>query len=235
MPRNHGHAAWVYTSNYGGGLVDGDHVALDIDIGPAAAAFLSTQASTKVYRSKGTITEVHARIGPGALLVMAPDPVVCFAASRYLHIQEFDLAASSGLVLVDWLSSGRHTTGERWAFDEYCARLRVRRCGMLVVHDSLALRAQDGELAARLGRFDVLGMALVLGTHLRDHAIEIVTRVAQTPVRRRADELVAASPVGDGCLLRLAGTSVEHAGRMFRDYLGFVPPMLGDDPWARKW
>src|SRR5687768_3060300 len=25
-PRNHGHAAWVYTSSLGGGLVDGDHL-----------------------------------------------------------------------------------------------------------------------------------------------------------------------------------------------------------------
>ena len=237
MPRNHGDAAWIYTSTFGGGLVDGDHLVLDIDIGPAAAAFVSTQASSKVYRStQGTSAELHARIGPDGLLVVAPDPTVCFAASRYQQVHQFDLAAGSGLVLVDWLSSGRHTMGERWAFDEYCARLRVRQSGTVVVHDSLALRAQDGNLAKRLGRFDVLGVALVLGARLRDHAFEIVRRVAQIPVRRSADELLGAAPVGDGgCLLRFAGTSVERAGRMLRDYLAFVPQILGDDPWARKW
>jgi len=237
MPNNHGNAAWVYTSSYGGGLVDGDHLALDIDIGAGAAAFVSTQASTKVYRSaEGTSAQVHARIGRSGLLVIAPDPVVCFAASRYRQTQDFDVAEGGGLVVVDWLSSGRHASGERWAFDEYRARLRVRQSGTLIVHDSLALRAADGDLAARLGRFDVLGTALLLGPSVRDQAAEIVTRVAQLPVSRRADQCLAASAVGEGgCHLCFAGTSVEHAGRMLREYLEFVPQLLGDDPWARKW
>ncbi len=56
------------------------------------------------------------------------------------------------------------------------------------------------------------------------------------PLTRRSDQLIAAAPVGDGgCLLRVAGTSVEQAARTIRGYLGFVPGLLGDDPWARKW
>jgi len=235
-PRNHGHAAWIYTSSHGGGLVDRDRLVIDIDVGDGASALVSTQSSTKVYRSAcGTSSEWHARIGTGGMLVVLPDPVVCFAASRYRQVQHFDLSSGSVLVLVDWLSSGRHTRGERWAFDDYRARLRVRQEGTLVVHDSLALRADEGDLAARMGRFDVLGTALLLGGRVRDHAAAIVARVAQTPVSRRADRLLAATPVGDGCLVRFAGTSVEDASRMLRDDLGFVPQLLGDDPWARKW
>src|SRR5262245_13535398 len=63
MPRNHGHAAWVYTSTYGGGLVDGDDIALRVDVDAGATLFLSTQASTKVYRSpRGTRTSLSARV-----------------------------------------------------------------------------------------------------------------------------------------------------------------------------
>ena len=50
-PRNHGAAAWVYSANYGGGLVGGDTLRLVVDVGPGALALLTTQASTKVYRS----------------------------------------------------------------------------------------------------------------------------------------------------------------------------------------
>src|SRR5258706_16480554 len=65
-PANHGHAAWIYTSSHGGGLVDGDRLVMDIDVGAGAAAFVSTQASTKVYRSaQGTSAALHARVGPG--------------------------------------------------------------------------------------------------------------------------------------------------------------------------
>ena len=237
MPKNHGSAAWVYTSSYGGGLVDGDRIALDVEIGPGAAAFISTQASTKVYRSpQGTSTELHARISTEGLLAVMPDPIVCFAGSRYSQVQSFDLSADSGLVLVDWVSSGRHASGERWAFHEYVARLRARVEGRLVLHDALALRGDDGDVRNRLGRFDVLAVVLILGTRLRARAAELAARVAEIPVRRRPGQLVAATPVGDcGCLLRVAGTSVEQTARTVRESLGFLPGLLGDDPWARKW
>jgi urease accessory protein len=236
-PTNHGRAAWVYTSSYGGGLVDGDHIALDIDVGPGAAALVSTQASTKVYRSeRGATSDLRARVADEGLLVVMPDPVVCFASSRYRQTIRLDLAASAGLALVDWLSSGRCASGERWAFHEYTSKLVARVDGKLVVHDALALRAGDGDLAARLGRFDVLAFALLLGTPLRSTAAAIVSDVSRLPIRIREDLLVAASPLGDGgCLLRLAGRSVEEVGSGLRRYLAVLPSLLEDDPWARKW
>jgi urease accessory protein len=236
-PANHGRAAWVYTSSYGGGLVDGDRLALDIEIGAGAAAYVSTQASTKVYRSRrGAATDVQARVGTGALLALVPDPVVCFADSRYAQTQRFDVAAGANLILVDWLSAGRIASGERWQFDEYVSTLRVEAGGTLVVHDALALRASDGDLATRLGRFDVLALALVLGDELRPMASAILERVNQSPVTRRADLIASAAPVGDGgCLLRIAARSVEHVSQVLREHLAGVPALLGDDPWARKW
>ena len=83
-PATHGEAAWVFASSYGGGLVGGDHLDVEIDVGAGAAAFLSTQASTKVYRSPaGASTRLAARVADGGVLVSVPDPVVCFASSNY--------------------------------------------------------------------------------------------------------------------------------------------------------
>ncbi len=236
MPDNAGHAAWLYTSSLGGGLVDGDHLTLDIRVCAGATAFVSTQASTKVYRSvQGTGADVHAHVEPGASLVVAPDPVVCFAASRYRQAQRYELDAGASLVLVDWLSSGRHATGERWAFTEYHSRLHVDQGGRSVVHDAVALSADDGDLAHRLGRFDVLGLALLLGPAAAAAAASLIGELATRPVVRRPHHLVTATPAGDGCLLRFASTSVDLAARLLRQHVGFVPDLLGDDPWARKW
>lgn len=236
-PRNHGHAAWVYTSSHGGGLVDGDDVELRASVGAGAAAFLSTQSATKVYRSpRGTRTALDADVGENALLVAAPDAVVCFAASRYRQTQRVALAAGGRLVLVDRVTSGRRESGERWLFDEYVSRTSVHLDGRLVVHDAVALRASDGGLAARFGRFDVLAAALVIGRGLEDEAARIDARVRAEPVRRGADRLVAAAPVGGvGCILRIAGRTLEDVDGALADLLGFVPGLLGDDPWARKW
>lgn len=241
-PDNHGHAAWVYTSSFGGGLVDGDRVGLHVDVGEGASAFLSTQASTKVYRSpRGTSARLTARVGDRGLFVLAPDPVVCFAGSRFDQHQEFDVAGGGALVVVDWVTSGRRESGERWSFDRYTSRLVGRAERSLIVHDALSLRQDDGDLASRLGRFDVLAIVIVLGDGLRSEASALIDRLRDVPVERRPRQLAVAAALEDarggqaGCLVRLAGASVEEVGRSVRSYIGFVPDLLGDDPWARKW
>lgn len=236
-PANHGHAAWTYTSSYGGGFVDGDAVDLAIDVRRGAAAFVSTQSSTKVYRSpRGTSAELHGRVEPDGLLIVAPDPVVCFAGARYRQVQRFHVADNAGLVVIDCLVAGRCARGERWAFDEYRSLLEVTVGDRLLVHDAVALRASDGDLARRLGRFDALAVAVIAGPPFREEAARLVGESTVQPVLRRADQLMTASPLSeDGCILRIAGTSVERVGCTLRDLLRFVPLCLGDDPWTRKW
>ena len=236
-PRAGGEAAWIFTSSYGGGLVDGDHLGLDVQVGAGAAALVSTQASTKIYRSRrGAGADLHARVDENGLLVLLPDPVVCFAGAIYRQTQQFDLAPGASLAVVDWMSSGRRMSGERWAFLEYSARLTVRSAGRLLVHDVVALRAEDGSLAARMGRFDILGVVALVGPALHETAEAVVARLGGTPIRNRGDLLVAATALeGAGCVVRLAGRSTEQVGRVVRDLLADIPRLLGDDPWACKW
>ena len=76
FPRNSGSAAWVYGGTYGGGLLGGDTIALDVTVHPDAHAFISTQASTKVYRSgAGARQRLRAWIDDDSLLVLVPDPI----------------------------------------------------------------------------------------------------------------------------------------------------------------
>ena len=236
-PRNHGHAAWIYTSSHGGGLVDGDDIAMRASIGAGATAFLSTQSATKVYRSpRGTRSALEADVGDNALLVVAPDAVICFAGSRYRQTQRIRLGAGGGLVLVDWVTSGRRESGERWAFDEYFSRTAVYLEGRLVIHDALALRAADGPMADRFGSCDVLAAAILVGHGLTPEIERLDARVRGEPVKRGSDRLIAAARVGDaGCVVRIAGRTVEDVDDTLRDLLGFVPGRLGDSPWARKW
>ena len=236
-PKNHGHAAWIYTSSYGGGLVDGDDIAVEASVGSGAAAFLSTQSATKVYRSpRGTRVALDADVGEDALLVVAPDAVICFAGSRYRQTQRVAVAAGGGLVLVDWVTSGRRESGERWAFAEYVSRTVIHRAGRLVVHDAVALRPSDGPLAERFGRYDVLAVAVLVGRKLEGEIERLDARVREVPVERRADRLVAFAPLEPGGgVLRIAGRTVEDVDDTLRDLLGFVPRLLGDSPWARKW
>jgi urease accessory protein len=237
-PRNHGSAAWVYASTYGGGLVDGDALCISIDVEPDAMALLSTQASTKVYRSpRGTSAETTARVAAGALLVSMPDPVVCFAGARYRQLQEFQLDEDASLVCVESLTAGRSARGERWAFEEYWSRLRVGCAGRLACHDALVLRSSDGPLLDRLGRFDALATIVLVGPRVRQAGERLLAEHASAAPAREPARLFAAAPLagGDGCIVRMAGVSVEDIWRRVRECLTELPALLGDDPWAGKW
>jgi urease accessory protein len=217
--------------------VDGDRVAIDVDVGRGATAFLSTQASTKVYRSPhGTSADLNCRVAAGGLAIVAPDPVVCFAGAGYRQHQRFDVADDGALVAIDCIVSGRRAAGERWAFVDYRSRLEVTVGERLIVHDSMALRAADGELARRLGRFNALAVIVIAGTALRTEARRLIAESSRQAVARRADQIMTVMPIGDdGCIVRIAGVSSEHVGCKMRETVQFIPQRLGDDPWARKW
>ena len=136
----------VVLSSYGGGMVAGDVIRLRI-IGQAGTQLVvSTQASTKIFRSiDGAVAEQHTtgELGAGALAVVFPDPVVLQAASRYRQFQEWHLQPDSLLFVVDWFHSGRMDQGERFAFTSMHSELRVRVAGQLVVLDRFAFAPEE--------------------------------------------------------------------------------------------
>src|SRR5580658_8451906 len=118
-PRSRGPSVWAYLSSFGGGFVAGDETSLDLRLGRHARAFVTTQASTKIYRNpdlRPCSHRLQANLEKGSLLVLAPEPVQAFDGSTYTQRQEFHLQPGSGLVLLDWFCSGRAACGERWAF-----------------------------------------------------------------------------------------------------------------------
>ncbi|ESR61891.1 hypothetical protein CICLE_v10016161mg [Citrus x clementina] len=89
-------AVWVYTLTYGGGIVSGDSISCEITVADACTAVLTTQASTKVYKSLGSKS-----------------------SEQILEKQIFRVVLDSSLVIVDWITSGRHESGEKWDFELY--------------------------------------------------------------------------------------------------------------------
>src|SRR5215475_11243234 len=99
-PRRPGRAAWVVAGNLGGGLVDGDDLALDVTVDPGATCVVMTQASTKVYRGQ-THQRTTVHVGAGAAAIVAPDPIVPFRGASFVQTTSIDLAADASLVLLD--------------------------------------------------------------------------------------------------------------------------------------
>ncbi len=241
-PRPRGRNAWAVVLGHGGGLVAGDDIALDVEVGPAAAALVTTQAETKVYAARGgrgASQRVAARVGPGGVLAFLPDPLSPFAGSRCVQRMRFELSPGASLVAVDAVVAGRSARGERWRLDRYRSSLEVVREGRRVISDALLLA--PGELGPqrplhrRLGAFDGFASAIAVGPAFRDGAAALVARTAARPAEREARVLAAASPLADGAFLRCAATSAEALAEFLRGALAFAAASLEEDPFARRW
>ncbi len=225
--RTPGSAAWIMVGSLGGGLVDGDGLSLEVEVEAHAQALLTTQASTKAYRGTGS-SRIRATVGALGTLVLAPDPLVCFAGARCAQTTEIDLAPDASLVLYDVLGAGRVARGERWDFEGLDTSLRVRRGGALVIDDGLALHAADGSLRDRMGHYDALATLLLLGPE-GSAALESLHERSWGA----AEVLVAASPVGGGALIRLAATTMAA---VLAETRRLVAPALArvGDPFRRQ-
>ena len=224
-PRNHGTAAWAYTSTLGGGLVDGDRLELEISVGPGARAFVSSQGPTRVFRSaRGAASETVARVDAGGALVLVPDPTACFAGARYAQRTEVRVAPGASLALWEVLSAGR----ERWGFTRCESALRV----LPFLDERWTLDPDHGPLEEHMGRFGAIGTLLLVGPLLAGVAGAVRDRIDAGPAGRGAALVESASPLRDGALVvRVAAASVQQLVHRLRQHLATLPSLLGDDPW----
>ena len=240
-PRSTDSSAWVVASTFGGGLLAGDQVSLTVDVGDGCTCLLGTQSATKVYRSPNGASArqtLDVSVRDGATCVIAPYPVTCFANARFVQRQKIELASTSSLVLIERLTSGRHGSGERWAFDCYDSRTDIFVDGRHVFRDSLLLSEEDGSIDSqhRTGGFDCLAYAVILGSAFDEPTKQAVCQIERQPVPNDPGIplIFAASPLeAGGAILRVAGTGSEIVGRWFLDHLRFVDKALGSDRWSR--
>jgi urease accessory protein len=235
-PRNAGRAAWTYTSTFGGGLVDGDDVRLQVEVGAHASALVATQASTKAYpATAGASQAIAATVGAEAVLVVLSDPLVLFAGARVETVVSAELARDATFVAVEALAAGRVASGERWAAARCQTRLRVHREGVAILDDGLLLDPAHGDVPSRLGPFDAISNVVLVGPGVRDAADGLLARDRPRHRLEGVEAIELAAPIDGGCLLRIAATSTAILSNRVRQALACVAPLLGDDPFTRRW
>ncbi|KAF9022979.1 hypothetical protein BDZ89DRAFT_1070340 [Hymenopellis radicata] len=148
--------ALVYLLTYGGGLVSGDQVNLSVQVASSAKL-----GSTKVFKTRPgrrlatvegdqsstlppTTQNLTFTVSASGGLFLLPDPVTCFRSATYNQIQTFHLAETSSAAILDWITSGRRSLGEEWAFSRYYSVNEIFLDGKRIARDVMLL--EDDEL-----------------------------------------------------------------------------------------
>ncbi|XP_078168221.1 urease accessory protein D-like [Carex rostrata] len=255
-------AVWIYALSYGGGIVSGDKISCKISIGDQCTASVTTQASTKVYKSVGSkFSEqiLEARIGEEAFMALIPDPVTCFSTARYDQKQNFRIVSSSNLVVVDWITSGRYQSGEQWEFTSYkstnCVYLDNDR--PIFIDSVLLEQSLICSIAERMHDYQVIAMIIILGPklkHIQNQIKEEVKKMMSAQLRpptsfgryakletqqdRTVPDLIAScstfGPQGMGLVTRVAATNTEAVYAFLRTHLSSLEMFLGAPPYCQS-
>jgi urease accessory protein len=142
----------VFLLTYGGGLVGGDQVNLQIRVQPKAKLSIVTQGHTKIFKSASrdivTRQKLDVAVEAGAALCLLPDPVQPFEGSVYEQSQIFTLAKDASVCLLDWVSNGRSARGEDWDCHAWSGRNEIwtqgepGTKGRLVLRDNVILNGE---------------------------------------------------------------------------------------------
>jgi urease accessory protein len=214
-------AAVVSIVNPTGGLLGGDRLTVDVSVGPAAHACLTTPSATKVYRTPGAPArqDVALRLEAGAICEWVPDHTIPFAGSALRQRIEADVADDACLILVDAFAAGRVGRGERWAFRRLESAITVRDGKGWLLHDRFVLTCDDALDPGRLGAADG-----------RPYFASLVVIASDVAAFRRA--VAARFPAG-GETLAAAG-SLPRRGVLVRCLAPSAPALLDaiDALWA---
>ncbi|OWM85704.1 hypothetical protein CDL15_Pgr029127 [Punica granatum] len=248
-------SVWIYSLTYGGGIVSvcslslfltcnilslaslhGDVISSGLYVGDGSTTVLTTQASTKVYKSLGSK-----------------------CSEQLFEKQVFRVVPGSSLVLVDWITSGRHESGEVWDFNLYKSTNNIFFSDGQPLFLDTVLLEQGGiaPLAERMQDYRVIAMVVLLGPKLRHVQIRIQEdvktmmsgqlrvsfsslncRKKPNPHNTSPDKpaLVAScsafGPKRVGVVVRIASMTTESVYSFLRHQLEDLEPLIGLSPYC---
>ncbi|HSB62055.1 MAG TPA: urease accessory protein UreD [Vicinamibacteria bacterium] len=148
-----------------GGVLGGDRLVTEVDLGPGTHVCVTTPSATRVHRSAGApaVQQTRLTVGPGATLEYAPDHLIPHAGALLEQAVHVDLSSSGRLILWDAFAVGRVARGESWQFAALDSRLEIRREGRLLLADRLRLDGGPAPLDGGAVRLRGLGGTEGLG------------------------------------------------------------------------
>lgn len=158
FPLTHG-ATLLHLHNLSGGVLGGDQLASEIEIGPQARVQLTTTGATRLYRSRPGLPPArqncHVRIAAGGLLEYLPDQLIPFAGSRYQQITHIELEQDAGLFWWETLAPGRLAHGESGAYELLQLEMEIVANGQPIACERFRIEPRQASLAspARLGSY----------------------------------------------------------------------------------
>jgi len=209
----------IHLNNVSGGIFGGDQLNLHVDIGPGAAAQITTTGSTRLYRPRQEaadamlINEIY--LGEGALLEYLPDSIIPFRDARCEQRTDIHLEAGATLLWWEILAPGRMASGESFAYTSLRIHTSIWSRGRPIYIDRMNFNPHQENLSslARLGKFHYLTSFMICRSSEDANTWIALEQMLREIAHQRsnADTLWGATALtADGLLVRGLAQSAVH-------------------------
>ncbi len=203
--------------NPSGGLVGGDRLRTEVEIGAEAAATLITASASKVYRTIGPPARQVCvlRLQSGATLEYLPDHTIPHPGSLLHQSLHLTMAPDSRAIIYDALAVGRVGRGERWLFNEIKSETVIMRGARAIYINRARItpRTQPLDQLGWMEGFNYLATLIILTDIIADW----------TSLSAELDRAIAACPevlggvseiAAGGCAVRFLASSADSLGKI---------------------
>jgi urease accessory protein len=221
----------LYLQSASGGLYRGDHLGLDIAMGPGSAAHVTTQAATVIHRSADhpARQDTRIRVGTDAFLHCVPDPLILFPGAALAASTRVTLEPGACAIVSESIAC-HDPDGRQRPFASVALSLSIESPdGTPLVRERAEITgAEFQDPASPLGNWRAYGALVILGppASLPD-AAELQTAVDHTGCWSGISPLPNAAGLGLRLLAPDGGTLAAGleaaAGRAFTAMTGLEP------------
>jgi urease accessory protein len=136
---------FLYLIHVGGGYVDGDVYLTNLNVEEEAELAVTTQSSTKVYKTpnKPVIQQTNIHLKKGSVLEYLPDSLIAYKGARFIQETTVHIEDESGFFYSDVITPGWAEDGSLFPYDWIRSKLKVYKKGQLVLFDHLRLEPDD--------------------------------------------------------------------------------------------
>ena len=196
--------AELILQNVGPGVLPGDRLQIELDVGPGATLDVRGQGATRIHPSPSVIPgeiETRLHVDERGMLIFVPGELIPYRTARLRQTTTIEVAQGGHLALAETLTQGREAMGERDAYAALDLRVRASHGGRLVLIERARLEPAKRPLGSvgRHGSFAVSASLYLIGERWR-----------MPPEPHGAGDVTWAIDAGDGYLLgRVLGPTTQ--------------------------
>ncbi len=200
--------SYLLLLNPTGGILGGDRLVTEIDLGEGAQVCLSTPSASRVYRTSGgaAVQETAIRVERGATIEYLPDHVIPHVGSSFRQSLRVEMESASRGIFLDAFASGRQALGEHWKFRDLDLLTEIQIGGRPVFLSRVKMDpARDlVERAGAMGDYSYCASMTIVNSNGE------FQNWAEALVAMRAELAGCAELYGSASLLPHSGISVRY-------------------------